>query len=66
MKTHIPAENDYFVGLQLPDEPIEAAKELFAAGGGESIHQPAWPVPDDDQIEAAIERENAICKQKER
>ncbi|VDO07641.1 unnamed protein product [Brugia timori] len=50
----------------MPDEPVVAARELYAAGGGENVHQPAWALPTDEEIEAAIERENTACEEKQK
>ncbi|VDP20571.1 unnamed protein product [Onchocerca flexuosa] len=54
------------INFWLPDGPVAAAQELYAAGGGENIHQPAWPLPTDEEVENAVRRENTACKQKEK
>uniref|UniRef100_A0AAF5Q504 Proteasome activator Blm10 mid region domain-containing protein n=6 Tax=Wuchereria bancrofti TaxID=6293 RepID=A0AAF5Q504_WUCBA len=54
------------INFWLPDGPVVAARELYAAGGGENIHQPAWALPTDEEIEAAIERENIACEEKQK
>ncbi|MCP9257044.1 Stardust, isoform G [Dirofilaria immitis] len=46
------------INFWLPDGPVDAARELYGAGGGENIHQPAWPLPTDEETEAAIRRED--------
>lgn len=52
--------------LQFPESVVTMAKELYRADSGESPHPPAWPIPTDEEIEAAILREEEMSDTKEK
>ncbi|VDM39814.1 unnamed protein product [Toxocara canis] len=54
------------IRFNFPDSTINVAKEFYRADCGESPHPPAWSMPKDEDIEAAIVREEEMSANKEK
>uniref|UniRef100_A0A914ZKA9 Proteasome activator complex subunit 4 n=6 Tax=Parascaris univalens TaxID=6257 RepID=A0A914ZKA9_PARUN len=54
------------IRFKFPESVVTVAKEMYRADSGESPHPPAWPIPTDKEIEAAILREEEMSDTKEK